>query len=950
MRSFPRWFQAFLIAVLAAWVLHKPLASLLVDWWWFESLGYDEIFVTSLGAKTGLFAVSFLVSAVFLGVNVWICDRQASLDAFRLAMLIPDAPLDPRRVLQLVRGLMVAAVLAPSLVLGAAAAGEWFQLLCYLSPQDFGIADPVFSLDVGFYVFQLPLLVFVQTWATALVSLTIMLVAGFSISRDTLVNRHPNGVSDGARKQLTLLGALLFVLVSAGWWLERFELLFERQGVVWGAGYTDLHARLPAAWIMAGLALAVAVALVVSLGRGGWRIAAGAAVLYVTARLLLVQAWPAIVQDYRVKPNELGLELSYLERNIQATRQAYALDRIEAEPFEAASGLDMDVIRSNPLTIENVRVWDDRPLLTTYAQIQEIRLYYDFVDVDVDRYLIDGRLRQVMLAARELEYSNVPAQAQSWVNEHFQYTHGYGITMSPVNKVTDEGLPELFIQDIPPKINAGPPIDRPEIYYGELTDSYVFVNTGADEFDYPDGDQNAYTRYAGQGGVPVGGLARKIAFAIHFGSLDILLSDYLLPESRVMFRRKLQERIQRLAPFLAFDDDPYMVVDEGRLFWIVDAYTTSPYYPYAEPLEVHKGRSLNYIRNAVKVVVDAYHGSVELYISDPEDPVVRAYAQIFESSFQPMDAMPEGLRAHVRYPVDFFDVQGSMYRAYHMTDPTVFYNKEDMWALPKELYGGQARTMQSYYLVTKLPGEDRAEFILLVPFVPTERDNMISWMAARCDPESYGRLLLYQFPKQKLIYGPMQIEARIDQDPAISEMMTLWSQAGSKVIRGNLLVIPIGDSLMYVEPVYLQAESSKLPELKRVIVSYENRIAMEQTLERALRQVFSAGPSASPASDDPSLPEPDPGQPTQVTPQGWADLAHDASNWFERARQRQEAGDWAGYGQALESLAESLDQLERMASDLGASENIDQDEPKDGEAPTEERAAVGSEAAEAFQE
>ena len=943
MRSFPRWFQAILIAVFLVWVLYQPLASLLVDWWWFQSLGYDEIFVTSLGAKAGLFAGGFLVAGVFLGVNVRICDRQASLDAFRLAMLIPEAPLDPRRVLQLVRGLMVAAVVAPALVMAAAAAGEWFQLLCYLEPQDFGTTDPVFSLDVGFYVFQLPLLVFLQTWATALVSLTIMLVAGFSISRDTLVNRHPNGISEGARKQLTVLGALLFTLVSAGWWLDRFELLFERQGVVWGAGFTDLHARLPAAWIMAGLALAVAVALLVSLGRGGWRIPAAAGVFYIAARLLLVQAWPAIVQDYRVKPNELGLELEYLERNIQATRTAYALDRIEAEPFEAASGLDMDVIRANPLTIENVRVWDDRPLLTTYAQIQEIRLYYDFIDVDVDRYIIDGRLRQVMLAARELEYSNVPAQAQSWVNEHFQYTHGYGIAMSPVNKVTDEGLPELFIQDIPPKVKAGPPIDRPEIYYGELTDSYVFVNTGADEFDYPDGDDNAYTRYAGVGGVPTGGLWRKIAFAIHFRSLDLLLSDYLLPDSRVMFRRKLQERVQRLAPFLAFDDDPYMVVDEGRLFWIVDAYTTSPYYPYAEPLEVQQGRSLNYIRNAVKVVVDAYHGSVEFYISDPEDPVVQAYARIFESSFQPMDAMPPGLRDHVRYPVDFFDVQGSMYRAYHMTDPTVFYNKEDMWALPRELYGGQARPMQSYYLVTKLPGEDHAEFILLVPFVPTERDNMISWMAARCDPESYGRLLLYQFPKQKLIYGPMQIEARIDQDPAISEMMTLWSQAGSKVIRGNLLVIPIGDSLMYVEPVYLQAESSKLPELKRVIVSYENRIAMEQTLERALRRVFAAGSEAPQLLDDEGQPQVHASGSIAGTPQGWADLAHDASAWFERATKRLEQGDWAGYGQALESLGESLAQLERMASDQGASGNIDQDEIDEETVPPDSEHGLGSE-------
>ena len=946
MRSFPRWLQVVLVATLFVWMLNQPLASLLVDWWWFESLGYDEIFVTSLTAKAGLFFVGFLIAGGFLGANVWFCERQSSIDAFRLAMLIPDAPLDPRRVLQLVRGLMVAAVLAPAMVLAAAATAEWFQLLCFLEAEDFGTADPLYLRDVGFYVFRLPLLVFAQTWATATVSLTIMLVAGFSIARDSLVNRNPHGISEAARRQLTLLGVLLFVLVAAGWWLERFELLFSRQGVVWGAGYTDIHARLPAFWVMGALALLVAVALLVSLRRSGWRIPAGAAAFYVLARLLLVQAWPGIVQDYRVKPNELELERSYLEHNIHATRFAYALDRIEVEPFEAASGLDMDVIRANPLTIENVRVWDDRPLLSTYAQIQEIRLYYDFVDVDVDRYTIDGRLRQVMLAARELEYSNVPAQAQSWVNEHFQYTHGYGLAMSPVNKVTNEGMPELFIQDIPPRVNAGPAVERPEIYYGELTDRYVFVKTGADEFDYPDGDQNAYTRYAGQGGVPIGGLLRQAAFAIHFRSLDILLSDYLLPESRVMFRRKLAERMRALAPFLSFDSDPYMVVDEGRLFWIVDAYTTSPFYPYAEPLDSEGGPAFNYIRNSVKVVIDAYHGSVELYIADPEDPLVRSYARIFPNSFQPLDAMPEGLRAHIRYPVDFFDVQGSMYRAYHMNDPTVFYNKEDMWALPRELYGGQPKTMQSYYLVTKLPGEDTAEFILLVPFVPTERDNMISWMAARCDPEHYGRLLLYQFPKHKLIYGPMQIEARIDQDPVISEMMTLWSQAGSKVIRGNLLVIPIGDSLMYVEPVYLQAESSKLPELKRVIVSYENHIAMEQTLERALRAVFDVGSGGGPAPDLVEGEQEQPSAPTQsAVAQGWADLAHDASAWFERARQRQVEGDWAGYGQALEALSESLAQLERMASEFGASGSIERQTAEEAPPPPVEQAGVGSELA-----
>ncbi len=941
MQRVPRWMQAVIVVLVLAWMLHRPAASLLVDWWWFEALGYDTIFLTSLAAKAGLFVVGFLVSAAFLGVNVWLCQREASLDVFRLAMLIPDAPLDPRRLMQLVRALLIAAVLTPALVLGAAAAGEWFGLLCFLNPEAFGSTDPAFGHDISFYVFRLPLLLFAHTWGMALVSLTAMVVASFALARDAMVNRHPRGITSGARKQLLLLGILLFLFVAAGWWLQRFDLLFQREGVVWGAGFADINARLPAFWIMAVLALGVAVSLAVSLRSKGWRLPAITAAVYVGARFLVVGAWPAIVQDYHVKPNELGLERPFLEHNIQATREAYALDRIEVRPFEAASGLDMDVIRANPLTIENVRVWDDRPLLTTYAQIQEIRLYYDFVDVDVDRYEIDGRLRQVMLAARELEYGNVPAQARSWVNEHFQYTHGYGLTMSPVNKVTDEGLPELFIQDIPPTSVIDLQIERPEIYYGELTDRYVFVNTGADEFDYPDGDQNAYTRYAGDGGVPIGSLLRKTAFAVHFSSLDILLSNYLEPESRVMFRREVRERLETLAPFLSFDRDPYMVVDEGRLFWMVDAYTTTARYPYAEPLDPENLHRFNYIRNAVKVVVDAYHGSVDLYVSDPDDPLVRSYAKIFEGSFLPIDEMPLGLREHVRYPVDFFDVQGSMFRAYHMEDPTVFYNKEDMWALPKELYAGQQKTMQSYYLVMKLPGESQAEFILLVPFVPTEKDNMISWMAARCDPESYGRLVLFQFPKRKLIYGPMQIEARIDQDPAISEMMTLWSQAGSKVIRGNLLVIPIGSSLMYVEPVYLQAESSKLPELKRVIVSYESHIAMEANLERALRAVFDVAPTST-ADWDADEDEEGANQPdTSGSILGWAELAHDASTWFERATKRQQDGDWSGYGQALEALADTLSRLERLASDEGASGAFSDSVPAEA-SPTEAPLEVGS--------
>ena len=632
---------------------------------------------------------------------------------------------------------------------------------------------------------------------------------------------------------------------------------------------------------------------------------------YFIASMLLTSAWPGVVQEYSVKPNELGMESPYLERNIENTRAAFALERIEVKPFDASTDLTMENLEANSQTIENIRVWDDRPLLTTLRQMQEIRLYYDFADVDVDRYMLDGQSRQVMLSARELNYGNVPANAKSWFNEHMQYTHGYGLTMSPVNVVTPEGLPDLFIQDIPPKSKVGIEITQPEIYYGELTDRFVLVGTKAKEFDFPNGDENAYTTYSGEGGVPVGTTLRQSLFSLYYQSFDILLSNYITPESKIMFRRQVKERVSTIAPFLHMDRDPYLVVVDGRMKWMLDAYTTTDRYPYAEPFLLPR-KSINYIRNSVKIVMDAYHGTVDFYVSDPTDPMIQVYGRIFPGAFKAMEDLPESLVSHVRYPADFFDVQAAMYRAYHMTDATVFYNKEDMWEAPRELFGDKEQLMQSYYLIMKLPGEEEEEFILLVPFVPTNKDNMISWLAARCDPENYGRLVLYQFPKQRLIYGPSQIEARIDQTPEISEQMTLWSQAGSRVIRGNLLVIPVDDALMYVEAVYLQAESSQLPELKRVIVSYENSIAMEPTLDEALRKVFGRSSRMTVVKAD-SDAEPGAVDTVVVSPT-WQSLAREAGLLLEEAVSAQKDGNWSDYGAKLEELELTLKDLTTSAA------------------------------------
>ncbi len=931
----PRWLRLLLLALFVLWLANQPLVSIAVDWLWFDAIGYLSIFQISLTAKVGMWLGGLLLSGLFLAINLRIAVRDAPIDTLRLSVLLADLGLSAGQLRNLIRGMLALAVGLPALLFAGGAASQWLSVLALLEQEPFGKTDPVFGLDIGFYVFQIPVYDFAQSVLAALVMIALLAVGSYYVARDVFINRDIPALSARARVHLLALGSLFFLVIAAGWWLERFGLLFTHNSVAWGVGYTDLNARLPGFWIMTFCAIGVSVALAVATLQSSWRLPTVGLGLYAVARVLVAGIWPDIVQDYFVKPNELQLEREFIEANIEATNTAYALDRIEVRPFEAEASLTQLDIADNDLTIENVRVWDTRPLLTTYSQIQDLRTYYDFVDVDVDRYLIDGKLRQVMLSARELNYRNVPAQARSWVNEHFQYTHGYGLTLSPVNVVTTEGLPDLFIKDIPPVSSIDMTIERPEIYYGELTDTYVMVNTGADEFDYPMGDENVYTVYAGEGGVPLGALWKKLIFAMHFQSLDILLSQYIEPQSRVMFRRKISDRVSQLAPFLSYDRDPYLVVADGRLFWMLDAYTTSNHYPYSEPSQ--SGRSqFNYIRNSVKVVVDAYSGRADFYISDPSDPLIRTYARVFQDSFKSLEQMPPSIAKNIRYPSDFFDVQAQMYRSYHMKESTVFYNKEDMWDLPRELYDGQELPMDSYYLIMKLPEEEQAEFILLLPFVPTGKDNMISWLAARCDTDHYGKLILYQFPKQKLIYGPRQIEARIDQNPEISEMITLWSQAGSRVVRGNLLVIPISNSLMYVEPLYLQAESSQLPELKRVIVSYENRIAMRETLDESIKAVFAPGeiPLIEPdAVDGGSGPAP---RAIDTAHPQWAQLAGKASELLRDATEQQRAGDWAGYGESLKALTDVITELHTQAAgslDDGALDDGAQQDEAPPEAP-----------------
>jgi len=651
--------------------------------------------------------------------------------------------------------------------------------------------------------------------------------------------------------------------------------------------------------------------------------------VWVGAIVILATGIPVLVQQFVVKPNELAKESPYIAHNIDFTRRAYNLNNIKEVDFEVNNNLSADDIKDHAVTIQNIRIWDERPLLQTYRQIQSIRLYYDFNNVDVDRYRIDNQYRQVMLAARELVVDQLPPQAQTWVNRHLIYTHGYGLAMSPVNEVTAEGLPELMIKDVPPAVDIDLKIDRPEIYFGEKTSEYILVQTSAQEFDYPKGDKNVYATYLGQGGVPISSFMRRLLFAIEFQDPQILFTTYLTPDSRIMFNRRIRNRVIAIAPFLSYDTDPYMVVSGGRLLWVQDAYTASNMYPYSKRSKTpFRKKELNYIRNSVKVVIDAYDGHVTYYMIDTQDPILKTYSKVYPALFKSLDEMSADLKKHLRYPNDLFEIQVQTYAKYHMQDVQVFYNQEDLWEPPDEIYGDNRQMMKPYYIIIKLPDEAKEEFLLMLPYTPSKKDNMIGWLAARSDMPHYGNLLVYKLSKDKLVYGPMQVEARIDQQTDISRELSLWGQRGSRVIRGNLLAIPVGDSFIYVEPIYLEAEqepqretqagppskggqaqgqqsarpartgittTAALPELKRVIVALGNRVAMEKRLEHALSRVLGASVIKK---DDGSAEMPESGQ--------ISDLGKRALKFYNNAREYLRQGDWAGYGRELEKLENIL--------------------------------------------
>jgi uncharacterized protein len=901
-----RWRGLAIAAVIAAIIMVAALillglcGDLLVDWAWFSSIGYLDVFRTVLWTKAALFAAAFLASAAVLWLNGSLAVRLGAAPAHRPAFdwrsvnvgSLPELIEHLRRHLPWRRLIATLAALIAALI-AMAQLDDWDIVLRFIHGVPYGQADPVFGRDIGFYLFVLP------AWQALRNFLLVTLVASLVLAGavywahgDIDMDRRPRLSPVVVAHGSALLG-LYFVVKAGSYWLDRYLLLYGDNGVVIGAGYTDLHVALPVLWLLMGLAAIAALMCWANWSVRTWRLPAAAATLLFGSSFVLSEVVPAVFQRLIVKPSELQLEKPFIQSNIALTQEAYNLHQITVEPFPVEQGLTFEGLEANRATVDNIRLWDPGPLMDTYRQMQEIRTYYRFHDVDIDRYRLDGGYRAVTLSARELEPKLLPPNAQTWVNRHLLFTHGFGAVMSPVTLKSAEGLPEFYLQNIPPVATGGPPITQPRIYFGERSDDYVVVKGSTPEFDYPNGKDNAYESYSGRDGITFGGLPRRLLFAWYFADFNILLSSYVGPESRIMFRRNIRERVKTIAPFLTLDNDPYLVISGGRLFWVQDAYTTSSWFPYSAPVRNH---GLDYIRNSVKVVVDAYEGTVDFYLADPGDAIARTWQKIFPQLFKPLDAMPADLQKHIRYPEDLFHVQAQMYRAYHMDSAEVFYNREDLWQFPRQPEDSTA-TMAPYYIIMRLPGEAQAEFFLMLPMVPSQRENMIAWLAARCDPPNYGKLIVYEFPKDKLVYGPFQIEALINQNTGISQQLSLWNQLGSRVIRGHLIVIPIDNTILYVSPLYLRAESGQLPELKRVIAAYGDRVAMEETLAEALAVLFRepAGPGAA-------------ARPQPASAAG-GDHARLAIEHYDRALQQLKTGDWSGFGAELDKMRSDLEAL-----------------------------------------
>ena len=895
-------FRHLLRLVIAAAVLLIIVLGIITGyvekWLWMRQLDYAGIFWTLLSVQWAMFCSAFVFAFLYLWINLRQAVRNSAAfredgRAGRPAFLseadaLAQAGIDFSPRLLKLAVVLVSAGVALFFALGFYA--QWDTYLRFRYGGSFGVSDPLFGVDVGFYLFHLPFYGLLQT---SLMLLTVLALAGVVLTYVFfgLLRVGSSGKIVAHGMATSHLSVLLFILVANwgfGLYLDHYNLVYSTLGVVYGAGYTADHVTRIALWIMVAVSAAACALLALNFFRPRFSALLVGSGIYVALYVVGILLLPAVFQKFFVQPSELALETPYLKNYIEFTRKAYQLGAIQETSYPALADLTSAVIARNEDTIQNIRLWDSRPLLQTYQQTQAIRLYYQFYNVGVDRYHLADGYHQVMLATRELS-PELPAKAQTWVNQYLQFTHGYGVVMNFVSKKVGGGFPKYLLENIPAESAYGLNITQPAIYYGESMPGYRIVATGIKEFDYPKGNDNVYTSYDGKGGIPLDSFWKKLLFAWTQKDVNILLTSYLTPDSRIQIWRTVQERVAQIAPFLRLDTDPYPVLSAGKLYWIQDAYTDSDQFPYSYPHGAGFGDNLNYIRNSVKVVVDMYDGTASFYVMDPQDPVLAVYRRAFPGVFKDLDQLSADLKEHLRYPEDLFAIQADQYKTFHMTDPQVFYNREDLWVAPKETYAGQLQTMEPYYILMKLPGSDQLQYLLMTPFTPQNRDNMISWMAAKCDFPEYGKMLFYQLPKEKLIYGPNQIEAMINQNTTISQQLTLWDQRGSRVIRGKLIVTPIENSFLYIVPLYLQAEGANFPQLKRVIAVAGDKVVMEATLDEALNDLFGTQQPLQ-GSSQPSL------QPA----------LEQARMQLEEARKAMQQGDWAKFGTAMEGLEHQL--------------------------------------------
>ena len=942
----------FIVIIVALFLL---LIDFITDWLWFKEMGYVSVFFTQLFTELKVGIPVFVILTLL--VNLYL--KQLKKGYFK--KIASHEATDMKKlnrytgIISVVFGLVTAFYAVTNL---------WFEILQFINATDFDIKDPLFHLDISFYIFRLD---FLKQLNEMFIGIVLLLIIVTVIYYTILLTMHspdifehddeaePAGPAfdDGedrysgggnpfegmggntpfdkvfgafgkkgpakaqpkkprrqlddnnfrqlmniASGQLSLLGVIFFIMIALNFLLKQFDLLHAHTGAVYGAGFTDVNVTLWVYRVLAVLALFGAVTVVHHIRKKQFK-----KILTIPVIMIIIGAVGIgagyLVQNFIVSPDEINKEAQYLERNIEYTQYAYQLNDVEEKSFAADNNLTSEDIVNNPETINNIRINDYQPVNTFYNQTQSIRQYYKFNDVDVDRYMIDGELTQTYLSTREIDEEKIN---QTWLNRHLKYTHGYGITLSRVDSVTASGQPDVLIKNIPPESSVEEiTVDRPEIYFGELSDDYILVNTSEDEFDYPEGSSNKYTQYEGTAGIKMN-LFNRILFSIKERSMKILVSSNIKSDSKIIINRDVVERVKKIMPYLSYENDPYTVVADGKIYWMMDAYTTSSYYPYSEPYDGKIGGT-NYIRNSVKVVVDAYNGTTDFYIVDENDPIAMTFQQIYPKLFKTIDQMPESLQAHIRYPNTLFNIQAGVYSRYHMEDVKVFYQNEDVWDIANEIYGKEQQVMEPNYYVVKLPGEKDAEFINSIPYTPKSKQNMTALMVARNDGEHYGELILYQFPKSKTIYGPMQVEAQINQNTEISSDFTLWSSKGSSYKRGNLFVIPIESSLLYVEPVYLEAENSAIPEVKRVIVVYDDKIAYEPTLGEALNALFGEGTSGE--GEKPQTSEGGSENQTEST----ADLIEKASKAYDNAQAALKDGDWAKYGEYMEELEAALKKL-----------------------------------------